>query len=220
VEAGILQAIGAHDVRSPLASPYWSMTPYLLGDVAIKYMVRPRACDPNLASDAFAGTNPLPPPPALPDPATATDAQKEYLKDYLRHALEAQLPNAGACFDFFVQVRGDATAMPVNDPTTLWDEEVSVPLHVASIAIAPHDASVFAKPGAGQDFCENLSYTPWHALPAQRPLGGINRMRRVVYDAISSQRHQWNVDHHVTGATARHEPSLAEARAVLQPQRP
>ena len=41
-------------------------------------------------------------------------------------------------------------------------------------------------------FCEDLSFTPWHALPEHRPLGGINRLRRVVYETISSVRHELN----------------------------
>jgi hypothetical protein len=39
---------------------------------------------------------------------------------------------------------------------------------------------------------EQLSSTPWHALPEHRPLGSINRARRVVYDAVSKYRHEQN----------------------------
>jgi hypothetical protein len=42
------------------------------------------------------------------------------------------------------------------------------------------------------DYGENLSFTPWHALPEHRPLGGINRAREVIYEAISTQRHTYN----------------------------
>jgi hypothetical protein len=38
-------------------------------------------------------------------------------------------------------------------------------------------------------FCENLSFTPWHALPEHRPVGGLNRVRQYVYQSISSYRH-------------------------------
>ena len=40
--------------------------------------------------------------------------------------------------------------------------------------------------------CENLSFNPWHSLPAHRPLGGINRARKVVYPALSKLRHERN----------------------------
>ena len=32
----------------------------------------------------------------------------------------------------------------------------------------------------------------WHAIPEHRPLGGINRARKLVYRAISEFRHQMN----------------------------
>lgn len=31
------------------------------------------------------------------------------------------------------------------------------------------------------EFCEGLSFSPWHALPAHRPIGGLNRVRKAVY---------------------------------------
>jgi hypothetical protein len=39
---------------------------------------------------------------------------------------------------------------------------------------------------------ENLSFTPWHALPDHLPLGSINRVRQRVYDTISIIRHELN----------------------------
>jgi hypothetical protein len=43
-----------------------------------------------------------------------------------------------------------------------------------------------------QTYCENLSFTPWHAVAEQRPLGVMNRIRRVVYETISATRHELN----------------------------
>jgi hypothetical protein len=43
-----------------------------------------------------------------------------------------------------------------------------------------------------QQFCEDLSFSPWNALEAHRPIGALNRARRVVYEASSSYRHQVN----------------------------
>jgi hypothetical protein len=41
-------------------------------------------------------------------------------------------------------------------------------------------------------FCENLSFTPWHALPEHKPLGVTNRLRKIIYQHISGLRHQMN----------------------------
>ena len=40
-------------------------------------------------------------------------------------------------------------------------------------------------------FSEHLSFTPWHTL-AHEPLGSINQARRIVYETISSLRHEMN----------------------------
>ena len=73
--------------------------------------------------------------------------------------------------------------MPVEDPTVEWPP-------VPEGRHDPHPG-----PGvrhAGATFGENLSFTPWHALPEHRPLGGINRARKAIYRAISRQRHELN----------------------------
>jgi hypothetical protein len=40
-----------------------------------------------------------------------------------------------------------------------------------------------------------MSFNPWHAVPAHKPLGGINRLRQAVYQAISKLRHEMNMPH-------------------------
>jgi hypothetical protein len=45
----------------------------------------------------------------------------------------------------------------------------------------------FSSP-AQREFCENLSFNPWHGLQVHQPLGGINRARKVVMKALSDLR--------------------------------
>ena len=78
--------------------------------------------------------------------------------------------------------------MPVEDPGKLWNEAISPFRKVATIKIPLQS---FATPER-DELGENLSFTPWHALPEHRPLGGINRARRVIYDLISIFRHKEN----------------------------
>ncbi len=40
--------------------------------------------------------------------------------------------------------------------------------------------------------CDSLSFQPWHALPEHRPLGGLNRTRKIVYEIIAKSRRQQN----------------------------
>jgi catalase len=164
-EVGILIGAVLAKIPSPLAIRYWSQTPYSLGPSAVKYSVKPSA-----GYTAPAGGIPK------------DDA------DYLRHTMAAELADSDVCLDFMVQLQGSPTKMPVEDPTILWDERQSPFKKVATIRIPKQ---VFDTAELNQ-LAENLSFTPWHTLPAHQPLGGINRVRRVVYEVISRLRHSVN----------------------------
>ena len=41
-------------------------------------------------------------------------------------------------------------------------------------------------------YCEALSFTPWHSLPEHQPIGGVNRIRKAVYERASTLRHTEN----------------------------
>jgi len=148
---------------NPLQIRYFSVTPYLFGNHAVKYAATPLFTEPDQI------------------PLAASD-------DYLRLAIENQLKNGEAIFDFSVQLQTDAEAMPVEDPRVEWSEKVSPFLKVATVRLLQQDCDDRWLAELG----ENLSFTPWHALPEHRPLGGINRARKVVYEAISTQRHDYN----------------------------
>jgi hypothetical protein len=149
--------------RSPLGITYWSATPYLLGPLAVKYSARPI-------------------PSGVPEPTDVTSP------DRLRKAMVDHLARAEARFNFLVQVRTSAGTMPIEDASVIWSEAQSPFRKVASIVIPPQ---TFDTPQQ-MTFCENLSNTPWHSLPEHRPIGGINRVRKVVYQVISEERHELN----------------------------
>jgi catalase len=148
---------------NPLRIRYFSTTPYLWGETAVKYSAIPRAG----ATDA------------IPKPAE---------DDFLRAAMVRQLEAGDARFDFAVQLRTNAGSMPIEDPGKAWSEAASPYRKVASIVIPRQSFD-----GERQrEFGENLSFTPWHSLPEHRPLGGVNRARKLVYAAISTFRHEKN----------------------------
>ncbi|MBF8179611.1 MAG: catalase family protein [Burkholderiaceae bacterium] len=148
---------------NPLQMRYWSTTPYLFGNTAVKYSAIPHVRNPD-------------PLPSDPGP------------DYLRQAMVRQLAQGEALFDFTVQLQTNADNMPIEDPGKEWKESESPFRKVATIRILQQEFDSEAQ----RVFGENLSYTPWHSLPAHRPLGGINRARKIVYDAISTFRHEYN----------------------------
>ena len=103
--------------------------------------------------------------------------------DYLREAMVKTLAERDASFDFLVQLRPPNGA--IEDTQTEWREADSPFVKVATLTIAKQTPATEA-------FAENLSFSPWHSLPEHKPLGVVNRVRRVVYDAISTFRHARN----------------------------
>jgi len=150
--------------KSPLWTQYFSNTAYKLGPNNIKFMMQSCASPKNVA------------------------ASKMEDADFLKHALSAELAEADACMQLMVQVQDVSQNMPIEDATVLWKEKVSPFLPVATITILKQQ---FDTPEQ-QQFCENLSFSPWNALEAHRPIGALNRARKWVYEASSNLRHQLN----------------------------
>jgi hypothetical protein len=167
-ELGIVLDIKDNKISSTLEATYWSGSPYWLGKAdgsegqAVKYSVVPREATIS--------------PPERP---------AELASDYLSDALRSRLRDGAAVFDFRVQTQTDPVAMPIEDASATWDENVSVPVPVATLTIPSQGAEELDEAGSR---CERLSFNPWHALAEHRPMGGINRLRRAVYEASFKRR--------------------------------
>lgn len=165
---GTMNALGARNskISNPLYARYWSMVPYQLGlgsdRQAVKYSVR------NCSTVST----------VLPDHPN---------HNFLREALKDSLQKQDICMEFLIQPR-TSPQMQVEDAMTEWKEKEAPFYQVATIRIPKQN---FDTPEQNQ-FCENLSFTPWHALPEHKPLGAINRMRKVIYENISKFRHDMN----------------------------
>lgn len=173
--AGIVQKIQStgqtpglpsRTVRNPLHAQYFGAAPFLFGEgQAMQFSAAP--C-PAVAVEEFVTIDDATPP-----------------KDYLRAALTATMREPGDYwFDFKINVRAVSEAdLNIEDATKAWPEDGYV--DVARIRIpapqSPDSAEALAE-------CEALAFTPWHALAAHKPIGGINRMRQKVY--ADSARHR------------------------------
>jgi catalase len=150
--------------KSPLWTQYFSNTAYKLGPNNIKFMMQSCGMPKSLAS------------------------KKTDDADFLKHTLAKELAESDACMQLMVQLQDAHKKMPIEDATVLWRESDSPFLAVAKITILKQH---FDTPEQ-QQFCENLSFSPWNALEAHRPIGALNRARKWVYEASSSYRHQLN----------------------------
>ncbi len=148
---------------SLLNTQFYSVSAYKLGSQnSVKYSARP--CQESPAKDVDRD-----------DP------------NFLRLEMAARLKAPGsACFDFMVQPQVPGKNMPVEDTTVEWSESDSPFVKVAKVDIPSQQFD------ANNDFCEGLSFSPWHSLPEHRPIGVMNRIRKAVYLEVSRYRRQRN----------------------------
>jgi catalase len=106
--------------------------------------------------------------------------------NFLRDEMTAHLKDRDACFEFMVQLQFRGKNMPVEDTTVEWSERDSQFVPVARIEILKQS---FVE---NQETCENLSFNPWHSLPAHKPLGVMNRIRKPLYLEVARYRRSKN----------------------------
>jgi len=163
----VLTQIKKVPVANPLEVSYFGAAPFLFGeDRCMRFsVVRSDAPKPQLAPDNIS-------------------------KDYLRDALEATMAsNEDIVFDFKVQVRrADEADIHIEDATQSWPRtpevtvaRVTIPAPQTGLSTPEHRAE-----------CEELSFSPWHALADHQPLGSINRLRYAVYNASAAYRRSEN----------------------------
>jgi hypothetical protein len=183
--ARLALAVNGTHIKNPVKDPYWSMAAFRHGaGKAIKFAALPVACGQE-------GTFP-----------TELAAQKAWIKnvqdknkallpsvhrDELRDAMKKTLDDGDACYLFVLQRFVDQDKTPTERSTVNWDE-VSPMIPVADLRIP---AQTFTS-DAQDVFCEDMAFTPWHALPEHKPLGVVNRTRFVVYTATAKLRRGGN----------------------------
>jgi hypothetical protein len=94
-----------------------------------------------------------------------------------------------AVWDVGVQLCTDLKTMPVEDASVKWPEDQSPFQKVATLTALPQDAY---SPQRRVYVDELLSFSPWNAIAAHRPLGNVMRARKKAYEMSSSFRHKMN----------------------------
>lgn len=157
---------------SPTQTTYFSVSPYKFGEANAKFRVMP---DPDSC------------------PAYTLPQQNHDLPNFLRSALSQQLSTdrVPACFVLQIQRQDANKYLPIEDTSIEWREQDSPFETVARITLPAQD---FDTPALNLA-CDNLSFNPWFGIEAHRPIGGINRLRKAVYEAVSDYRHSQNAAH-------------------------
>jgi hypothetical protein len=164
-ESGTLKSLGGHPETDMLGDSYYSQTPILYGDYIAKIGVFPTA--PGLLA------------------RTGADVKNNGEPNFLRNlVVDYFLQNAGS-WDLRVQLCTNLETMPIEDASVVWPETESPYLTVATINVPAQDPWTIDKIAA---IDEGLSFTPWHALAAHRPLGSVNRARKSAYEMSAKFR--------------------------------
>lgn len=156
---------------SPTRTTYFSVSPYKFGEANAKFRVMP---DPDSC------------------PAYNLPEQNRKLPNFLRNALNQQLSTdrVPACFVLQIQRQDANKYMPIEDTSIEWRESDAPFETVARIKVPAQD---FDTPALNLQ-CDNQSFNPWFGIEAHRPIGGINRLRKAVYEAVSDYRHSRNAE--------------------------
>ena len=163
--------------RHPFLRTFHSAVPYQLGPAHItKYSVQ--------ASSS-----------ARIEPARDTTSD-----DFLSTTLESSLEQ-GVTLDFFLHVLRTSGDQPllrraVEDGMLDWNRIGATKVKVATLEIGRQPEGVAAR----RQRAEAWSFSPWNALAEHRPLGSLNRARRVAYRDSAAAR----------GATSTPEPRIPQ----------
>ena len=143
-------------LRSVATEDYFSVTPICIGPHAVKFKWQSRQA-------------------ALPP--RRSDSWRNYLRDDLRRRLAA----GDLRFDFLAQFYADAARTPI-DGAAAWPEPAAPFLRLAELRIPACDLDS-EQARHDERMVNGLSFNPWHAIAAHRPIGNIQRARGAIYQA-------------------------------------
>lgn len=150
-------------VGSLATQGYWSTIPIAWGPYAVKYKF-------------------------IPHPANGAEGtQDEDVPNFFRDELTARLRTHSLRWDLAVQFYTDPEHTPIEDAVVVWEPEVAPFVKVGELEISARDLASSAGK-AEEAFGDRLLWNSWHAPEAHRPLGGLQRARRIAYPASGAKR--------------------------------
>ncbi|NNE52099.1 MAG: hypothetical protein HKN30_06815 [Sulfitobacter sp.] len=130
--------LALNKANAPLSTPYWSTTPYRLGDMVVKYKVVPLS--PHRPGPRISGFNGR------------------------RDALREQLDRAPGVLSFGVLVQTDPRKQPLEDPTVDW-EDMGVRFQALAELHIPSDQPVAAPSDRENALSYSPGHAAWEHFP-------------------------------------------------------
>ena len=167
-QSSFLQTLGGAKPVHPLGATYYTQTPFRYGNHIAKFSLAPISTIKDFADQTI-------------------DADGR--PDAIREAVNELLVEQGGSWELRVQLCTDLEAMPIEDPSVVWDETKSPFRTVATLSVPPQ---VAWQHGVSDRTEDALSFSPWHGLAAHQPLGGVNRARKAPYEMSAGFRGNFN----------------------------
>ncbi len=148
------------NISSVATETYWTRTAYAFGKLAARLVLKP-------------ANSPLQKAQEFPD-----DLHAELRSRLMKGAVE---------FNLFAQLFVDDSHTPIEDGSVRWDEAIAPPIPLGQLRLPVQDLS---SPAAVEfvNEVEAFAFNPWNVQGDIRPLGSLNRARRVVYEASAAKR--------------------------------
>lgn len=157
-ESATLAGLGGHPETHPLGETYCAEVPFRYGDYIAKFSIAPLSD----ALRALAGA-----------PLDVTGRPNG-----LREGINAFFAEQGGTWEFCVQLCTDLKTMPIEDASVAWSEDHSPFIAVARITMDKQPAWTEDRSSVVDD---GMSFRPWNGIASHRPLGGVMRVRKIVY---------------------------------------
>lgn len=156
-----LSSATSRDVESLATEQFWSRAPFAIGPFAVKFTLVPTAS--SRGATLAAGDN------------------------YLRDDLTRRLKDDAVRFRLQAQRYVDDSTTPIEDGAVEWNERDAPPEDVAELVIPRQDLTTAAAREA-EEMVDRLAFSPWTSSQEIRPIGSLNRARRLVYETGAAYR--------------------------------
>jgi hypothetical protein len=164
-----VMTLGGYPEVNILGDEFYSQSPILYGEYMAKVAIKPSS----------AGLV------ALRKAALDLKGKPNGIRDAVIEFFATQ----SAEWELQIQLCTDLETMPIEDAAQQWPEDKSPYVTVATLRMPAQNAWSAARV---QQVDEQMSFSPWHAIAAHRPLGAINRVRKSVYEAAARYRADQN----------------------------
>lgn len=149
------------ECHSVALESYWSRGAIRWGDEAVRYVFKPAR-----------GTR---------------GAYPGHGAGRLSAEFEARIRDEDVVMELYVQRFVSEATTPIEDAAHEWAERDSQPIHVATLTMPQRELTT-PEALAERRRVDEAGFNPWNTTDEFRPLGNLNRARKVVYDASLHHR--------------------------------